>query len=160
MDRDASPEQRRSLEEASAAWHAPGPETLVERAQRLGWTRGASTTLRAAPVPERARVRQAHGITADELARQSRAAKINASRRRQLDALVKRLRGELADDLERRYVIDQLRAGGPGRPRATESDVHRWRADAERHEWDTKRLAAEWQISASQTRRRIADLRD
>src|SRR5262245_40424797 len=40
MDHEANSNRRRTLEQASAAWHAPTPETLVERAQRLGWTRG------------------------------------------------------------------------------------------------------------------------
>src|ERR1700728_4584673 len=44
MNRDADTSQRRSLEDAGNTWHAPIPETLIERAQRLGWTRNEKTS--------------------------------------------------------------------------------------------------------------------
>lgn len=160
MDREANHERRRTLEEASATWHAPTPETLLERAQRLGWTRGTSTTLRVAPVPERTRARQAHGITMDEHARRGRAERIAPDRRRQLDAFVEQLRGNLADELERRYVVDRLRSHGAAhRPSTGESERERWRTDAERLEWDTARLASEWGVSVRTAERRVANLR-
>lgn len=113
MDRAANSTRRRPLEEASAAWHAPAPETLIQRAQRLGWTRGAtSTALRAAPLPPRARARHAHGISMDQHAQRTREQRLAARRRRQLDELVDRVRDELADETERLYVIDQLRKPG------------------------------------------------
>jgi hypothetical protein len=114
MDRDAKNELRRSLEEAAAAWHAPVPETLVERARRLGWTRNANTSvLRAAPVPQRARIRQASGSTKDEQSRRNRAQRLNADRRRQLDETVSELRAAFKDETERLYVIDRLREKAP-----------------------------------------------
>ena len=154
MDREADPGLRRTFEEASAAWHAPTPETLVNRAQRLGWTKGqTSATLRAAPLPRRVRARQAHGMSMDEHARRAREQRITAERLRHLDDLVASVRSELADDHERLYVIDQLRTRGPGRP-AGERD--RWAADAQRLGWDAAKLAGEWGISERAARRRMS----
>ena len=122
MDRDADPGKRRPLEEAAVAWHAPGPETLVERAQRLGWTRDGSTTLRVAPLSDRQRVKQEHGVTREERERKQRAKRISAARRRELDTLAKSVWDGLGDKQELRYLIDQLaklaRQSG-GRPKGT-----------------------------------------
>jgi hypothetical protein len=110
MDRDVDNAQRRSLEDAAASWHSPAPETLLERAQRLGWTRNTKTTsLRAAPVPPRARARQSLGMSKDEHARKTRAQRLSSSRRQELDRTVAELRGALKDETERLYVIDRLR---------------------------------------------------
>lgn len=110
MDRDAEDTRRRSLEDAAANWNSPIPETLLERAQRLGWTRNNKTSsLRAAPVPPRARARQTLGMSKDEHARQSRAQRLSASRRQELDRIIGDLRETLKDETERLYVIDRLR---------------------------------------------------
>ena len=110
MDRDAERRKRRTLDDAATAWHAPVPETLIERAQRLGWTLNeTSEHLRAAPLPARVRARQAHGMTKDEHARRTRIRQLPVARRRELDDLVVHMRAEFADDTERLYVIDQLR---------------------------------------------------
>lgn len=163
MDRDANSEARRSLEDASAAWHAPTPETLIERAQRLGWTRNEmSPVLRAAPLPRRVRVRQAHGMTMDEHAQRGREQRLTKARRRELDDLVRRVRGDLTDELDRLYVIDQLREPeheSRGRPGVTEQAQQQWRADAERLDWDTARLAEEWGIARTTARWRVRLLR-
>jgi hypothetical protein len=109
MDPRAASSQRRNLEDAAKNWHAPVPETLVERAQRLGWTRGEkSSALRVPPLPHSTRVRQMHGMTQTERARRSRATRIAEGRRREIDAMIQELRQRLRDDLERRYVVDQL----------------------------------------------------
>lgn len=157
MDRQAEPAHRRAFEEASAAWHAPTPETLVTRAQRLGWTKAeSSAALRAAPLPPRIRARQAHGMSMDEHAQRTRRQRITGQRRRQLDDLVNRVRGELADDTERLYVIDQLRAQGKrGRPPADAAEGVRWAADAQRLGWDAAKLAEEWRVSERVARDRI-----
>jgi hypothetical protein len=157
MDREADPGRRRAFEEASAAWHAPTPETLVNRAQRLGWTKGqTSGALRAAPLPRRVRSRQAHGMSMDEHAKHSREQKITGQRRHQLDDLVTSIYSELKDDTERLYVIDQLRArGARGRPGATASERARWTADAQRLGWDAVKLAQEWGIGERAARVRI-----
>ncbi|HEX9520917.1 MAG TPA: hypothetical protein VF940_32640 [Streptosporangiaceae bacterium] len=113
MDRNANSDRRRLLEEAAAAWHSPGQETLITRAQRLGWTRSeTSRSLRAAPLPPRVRARQVHGMTMDEHAQQTRSHRLSPERRRELDELVRRVRAELAGELERLYVVDQLRQSG------------------------------------------------
>jgi hypothetical protein len=110
MNRDADASQRRSLEDAAANWNAPVPETLIQRAQRLGWTRNEKTnSLRAAPVSPRVRARQAHGITKDEQTKRNRAEKLAPSRLEELDHEVTRIRTILKDETERRYVIDRLR---------------------------------------------------
>jgi hypothetical protein len=110
MDRDADNVQRRSLDDAAASWHAPIPETLLQRAQRLGWTRNPkSASLRAAPVPPRARARQALGVSKDEHARINRAERLTLGRRRELDRMVGELRATFKDETERLYVIDRLR---------------------------------------------------
>jgi hypothetical protein len=107
MDRNADSHKRRPLEEAAAAWHSPGQETLITRAQRLGWTRSeASPSLRAPPLPPRVRARQVHGISMDEHAQQTRSQRLSTDRRRELDELVRRVRAEREGDLERLYVVD------------------------------------------------------
>jgi hypothetical protein len=157
MNRDADHIHRRTFEEASAAWHAPTLETLVSRAQRLGWTRGeTSATLRATPLSQRVRARQTHGMSMDEHARRAREQRITDQRRCQLDELVTRLRGELADDGERLYVIDQLRArGAHGRSGRPAGEHDHWAADAQRLGWDAAKLAEEWGISERAARHRM-----
>jgi hypothetical protein len=110
MDRDADTARRRSLEDAATHWNAPIPETLIERARRLGWTRNEkSSSLRAAPVSPRVRSRQAHGISKDEQTKRNRAEKLTPSRIEELDREVARIRATLKDATERRYMIDRLR---------------------------------------------------
>jgi hypothetical protein len=132
MDRNAGGGRRRTLEEAAASWRSPGQETLITRAQRLGWTRSeASRTLRAAPLPPRVRARQVHGVSMDEHAQQTRSQRLSPQRRRELDELVRRVRIELDGDLERLYVVDQLRQSERrGRPGATEQERKQWYVDA------------------------------
>jgi hypothetical protein len=157
MDREADPARRRTFEEASAAWHAPTPETLLKRAQRLGWTKGKTAgALRAAPLPPRIRAQQAHGMSMDEHAKHTRQERITTHRRRKLDEFVDHLRSQLADDTERLYVIDQLRNEGKrGRPGTTSEERARWAADAQRLGWNTAKLAEEWGISERAARGRM-----
>lgn len=162
MDRNADDDKRRPLEEAAGAWHSPGQETLINRAQRLGWTRSeASQLLRAAPLPPRVRARQTHGISMDEHAQQTRVGRLTSHRRRELDELVRQVRAGLGDDLERLYVIDQLRQSGRrGRPGTTDQERAHWLADAERLNWDATQLAKEWDIGIRAARMRIRSLRE
>jgi hypothetical protein len=157
MDREAAPAHRRAFEEASAAWHAPTPETLINRAQRLGWTKGQTTAaLRAAPLPPRIRARQTHGISMDEHAKRTRLERITTQRRAQLDDFVQHICSQLADDTERLYVIDQLRTqGSRGRPSTTSEERARWAADAQRLGGNTVKLAGEWGISERAARGRL-----
>jgi hypothetical protein len=100
------PRRRRSLEQASAFWKSPTGLTLMDLAERNGWTT-TSGDLRVSPVPARARTRARHGMTMDEHARKEREKLIPPSRRRELDRevddLVKRL-----EDSELRYVRDRI----------------------------------------------------
>jgi hypothetical protein len=116
--------------------------------------------LRAAPLPQRVRARQAHGITMDEHAQQSRADRLPPQRRRELDELVGQVRTELGTELERLYVIDQLRQPGKrGRPAATDAEREQWPADAERLGWDAAKLAQHWGVGKRTAERRIQTLR-
>jgi hypothetical protein len=129
MDREVNGTRRRTLEEAAAAWHSPVPETLLERAQRLGWTRsGTSTSLRAAPLPRRVRAQQTHGMSMDQHAKRSRAQRIPPARRRVLDQTVRRIQTEFEDETERLYVIDRLRERG----KRTNGDGSEQRSDAKK----------------------------
>lgn len=159
MNRNANGRRRRSLETAAKAWHAPGPETLIERAQRLGWTRSKETEeLRAPPLSPRVRGKQEHGVTLEEHARKERASRIPAKRRRELDALARETRKSLADDQEVRYLIDQLAKVArrePGRPKG---DHEQWAKDVTELNGDTKALAERWGISRQATEKRLAQL--
>jgi hypothetical protein len=108
MDRDAPEDRRRPFERAAVEWVSAGTEPLVRRAQRLGWLTN-SGQLAASPVPRRARVVATTGMTMEERARRARAERIPAERRRVLDEVADRVLEAVADDLERRYVIDRLR---------------------------------------------------
>jgi hypothetical protein len=54
MDANADESHRRTLHDAASSWTSPSNEGLIQRAQRLGWTKDPNTTkLRAAPLPPR-----------------------------------------------------------------------------------------------------------
>jgi hypothetical protein len=103
------PKRRRPLPEVSEQWGSPGGASLVELADRHGWTKG-NGRLRVAPAPQRARARARTGVTMDEHARQARAQRLDPQRRRALDHAAATLLGEAADELELRYLIDRVRA--------------------------------------------------
>lgn len=107
MDREAPLEQRRPLEEAASGWSGAGTEPLLKRAQRLGWINSAGR-LAASPVPRRARMVAATGMTMEERARRTRAEQISNDRRRVLDGVAEDVRRSVRDDRERRYVIDRI----------------------------------------------------
>jgi hypothetical protein len=110
MDREAPPEQRRPLDKAAADWAGAGTEPLLGRAQRLGWV-GRGGQLAASPVPKRALVRAATGMTMEEHARQARAERIAVERRRVLDGIAADLVEAVPDEKERRYVVDRVLRG-------------------------------------------------
>ena len=157
MDPQAGPEKRRSLEEAAAAWHAPVPETLVERAARLHWTKTGGE-LRVPPLSDRQRRKQQDGITREEHERRERAKRLSAKRRRELDALARETRKAVADEQEVRYLIDQLAklsARPAGRPKG---DHEQWARDVDELDGDTKALAGRWGIGERAARKRLAEL--
>jgi hypothetical protein len=102
------PACRRPLPEASAQWSSPTGTSLVELADRQGWTRG-NGQLRVAPAPQRARARARTGLTMDEHARQTRARRLEPKRRAALDKLGDTMLAEVVDELEVRYLVDRLR---------------------------------------------------
>ncbi len=104
-----NPAERRSLPEVSAQWPSPSGTPLAELAERQGWTKDDGQ-LRVAPAPQRARARARTGLTMDEQARQSRAERLGPQRREALNTLADSMRGEVANDLELRYLVDRLRS--------------------------------------------------
>src|SRR5262245_27438310 len=112
---------RRRLDLASRDWHAPTGESLLDMARRNGWlnTHAKELTLRVAPVSQYTRVvaraqlprgRRARFYYLVQLNRQ-----IPAARRRELDAVVARLRRDLTP-VECRYVRACLLPAGAGHP--------------------------------------------
>lgn len=157
MDRDADPRKRRSLEKAATAYHAAGPETLIDKAARLGWT--TKTGKPRSPLSERQQAKQASGKTFEEQARERRQKRITAKRRRELDRLAREVLTELGSDDERRYLLDSITQRvirKPGRPK---SDHEQWAKDVAELDGDTKALAERWGLSQSQARRRRAEIR-
>ena len=159
MDKTVDSDRRRPLAEAATAWHSPTGESLLDRAKQLGWLRD-NGVMRASPIPERARAQAKHGMTLDEHARESRRQRIPAARRRELDAIARQTLTEIADDTERRYLIDRLaRNGAAGRPAASDAELERWRVDAERLAWKAPALAERWGVTRDAAYKRIKRLR-
>lgn len=147
MNPNANGRQRRSIEQAAESWHAPGPESFLARAQRLGWI-DRHGGMRPA-VSRRARQTIRAGMTNEEHALRARAERIAKGRRTELDRLVRQVLAEFQSDDERRYVIDQLRRSNTD-----------WRADAEKLEWKAAALAEHWGVTHRQAWRRIKKLRE
>jgi hypothetical protein len=155
MDKGANSDRRRSLDEV--AWQSPAGESLADRARRLGWV--GETGVIHSPIPQRARAIAKHGVTLDEHAREGRKQRIPAARRRELDRLAKSVLSEVADANERRYLVDRLARNGVGRPAASNVELERWRADAERLGWSAyAELAAAWGITRDAAYRRVKRL--
>jgi len=154
MDQDAGPDKRRTLEQAAAKWHAPGPETLVEMAARLGWT--TTTGKSRSPLSERQRRKQASGgLTNEEQAREQRRQRVPAKRRRELDQLAGSTLDGLEDDDERRYLLDTMAkqlARKPGRPTG---DHEQWAKDIAELDGDTRALAEHWSVPYRTAQTRI-----
>ncbi len=101
--------RRRAIREASDQWASPSGASLVELAERQGWTK-RNGGLRAAPAPQDARSRARTGVSKDEQARQSRASRLGEGRREALDQIGSAVIAEIADEQELRYLVDQLRS--------------------------------------------------
>src|SRR5262245_7566903 len=105
MDQAAQSEKRRSLEEAAAAYVATGPETLVERAGRLGWMKKNGDV--HSPLSSRQQAKQkARGKTLEQQVRERREGRLTATRRREIEQLAQRTLADLVSDDERRYLRD------------------------------------------------------
>lgn len=144
------PKQRRPLEQASTAWHSPTPETLAQRAARLGWT--SATGLRSA-APQRARAFVRHGVTMDKHAQKTRQRQIK-DRRPQLDQVIGAVIKRTQNETELRYIIDELRkrVGKRGRPA---KDHQQWARDVETFKGNAKALAKHWGINERSTFKRL-----
>jgi|SRR5215471_2503084 len=103
MNHDAPRSQRRSLADASAAWHARGPETLEQMAARLGWANDGR--LRLAPISSRARAKIGQHSLEDQ-AQARRAAELGEERCRELELIA----AQAITVTERRYLASILRA--------------------------------------------------
>jgi len=150
------PKKRRSLEQASAAWHSPTPETLEQRATRLGWT--SPTGVRSA-APPRARAFVRHGVTLEKHARQQRQRQLK-DRRVELDRVVDTLVERFTDEAALRYVVERLRerlakVRKVGRP---PSNRQQWARDNATFKGDVKALASHWGISRQAVEKRQKQL--
>jgi len=149
------PKKRRPLEQASAAWHSPTPETLAQRAARLGWT---STIGVRSAAPERARAFVRHGISMDAHAKETRKQLVRG-RRAQLDQVVATLTQRVPDEEGLRYIVDRLRerlAKSPGgRPK---KERKQWARDAVTFKRNAVALAKHWGISKQAAHRRLSKL--
>lgn len=158
MDHEAGEGKRRTLEDAAAAYHAPGPETLVDAATRLRWVKNDGSP--RSPLSQRQRARQAAGgLTFEEQARERRRQRIAAERRRELDQLASDTIAELAHD-EARYLLDalaRLLTRSAGRP---EADHEQWARDVADLDGDTKALAERWGVSLRTAQHRAQEIRE
>lgn len=152
---DPESDQRRTLEEAAAAYHAPGPETLIQAAERLHWVKRDGSA--RSPLSQRQRARQASGKTYEEQARERRRKRITAKRRRELDGLASEVLNGLDDD-EKRYLLDAVArqlTRQAGRPKG---DPEQWAKDVAELDGNTRALAERWGISERAVRKRKAEL--
>jgi hypothetical protein len=106
MDQKAQPPKRRPLEQAAAAYHAAGPETLIQKAERLHWISKSGKP--RSPLSDRRQRQQASGgKTLEKQAHLRRVQRISWQRRRELDRLARETFANLSED-EGRYLIDAM----------------------------------------------------
>jgi hypothetical protein len=163
------PARRRTLKEASAAWHSPTMESLAQHAARLGWTSPTGLSVRApaeawAKVSKRARayVRR-DGLTNEELAQQQRKRHLKSQRAdldRMVDRVVKTLVQRVPQEAALRYVIDRLRERLP-EVRKVESVARqqKWARDYATFKGNTAALAKHWDLTRDGAHRRIRTCR-
>jgi hypothetical protein len=157
MDQNAQPAKRRPLEQAAAAYHAAGPETLMQKAERLHWI-GKSGKPRS-PLSDRQRAQQASGgKTLEAQARSRREEKISLQRRHKLDQLALKTFAGLNED-ERRYLVDvmaKLLTRSAGRPKG---DQAQWVRDIIKLNSNPKALAEYWSVPYRTAQSRIKNTR-
>jgi hypothetical protein len=106
MDPHAQPSTRRPLEQAAAAYHAAGPETLIQKAERLHWiTKNGNS--RSPLSGRQQRIQASNGKTLEAQARLRRVQRIPRQRRRELDRLARETLANLNED-EWRYFVDAM----------------------------------------------------
>jgi hypothetical protein len=157
MDQNAPPKTRRPFEQAAAAYHAAGPETLLARAERLRWI--TRTGKPRSPLSDRQRAKQAAGgKTVEQQARERRQQRLTEAQRRELDRLMNELVARLDDD-EIRYLMDglakQVKRRHTGRP---QDDHEQWERDIAELNGETRALAKRWDVSDRSVQRRKATL--
>jgi hypothetical protein len=156
MDQNAQPPKRRPLEQAATAYHAAGPETLIQKAERLHWI--SKRGMPRSPLSHRTIVRMRHGMTKDEYARRMRERDLPIIRRNILAQRAATLIQQISDPTELRYVVDLLRehlAGLIGRP----SKRTQWRKDIIAVNGNREKLAARWKVSRTEVRDRLRKIR-
>lgn len=156
MDPAAEPERRRPIEEAALEWRSAGPSrSFMQRARELGWLagEGSSRPVKVA-VSGRALEEARTGLTNEARARQARTDRLPATRRAQLDDVVRSLLVELTAADERRYVIDHLRSSIRGEQRRPADP----RADAEKLGWNVAALAEHWGVARMTAHRWVDEL--
>jgi len=159
MKPDAPKQSRRSLDEAGLTYQGAGPESLQDRAARLGWVNKKGQT--RAPISPRAlsTVKDAKGLEAR--AADARAERIKPARRAQLDKLAASIRSQVPDETDRRYLIDHIRPPASKGPRSSVvTEGVQWRAEAKTHDYNAIALAEVWGVSRSQASRRLREIRD
>jgi len=154
------PAKRRTLEKASEAWHAPGPETLAQAAERLGWV--TATGVRSA-ASQRARAFVKHGMTYDTHARKQRQRQVKA-RRPTLDRVIEQILRQVPDEAELRYVVDGLRqylakTGHRGRRTSSKEQHDQWARDIRQFNGNAQALAKHWGIRRSMAYNRVQLIR-
>ena len=158
LDQDAPAEKRRPIEQATASYHATGPETLSERAERLHWfTKNGK--LRP-PISGRQRAKQSSGgKTPEQQAMERRERRLSQEQRRELDQTMSELVAQLDDD-EIRYLVNRL-VKQLQRPRGRpQSDHEQWARDIADLNGDTKALAERWGVSQVRARARRLEIRE
>jgi hypothetical protein len=155
------PRKRRPFEQAAAAWPSDTGESLVERAQRLGWIskkQSDTTSPRTVSVVSSyARAVASEALPLGKRAQRYRGRtamdQLSPARRQALDARIERLTAGLTD-LERLYVrarVAGLAARG-GRPKANHAQ---WRKDVLATQGDSRVLAARWNVNRETAKKRV-----
>ncbi|HKA60669.1 MAG TPA: hypothetical protein VKD28_18780 [Gemmatimonadales bacterium] len=159
MDHGALADKRRTLEQAATGYAAVGPETLVERAARLGWTKHNGQP--RSPLSGRQQAKQAAGgKTVEQQARERRAVRLSAKRCRDLDRLAEQTLAGLGSDDERRYLLDAITAQLSRKKGRPESDHAQWANDIAEVGGDTRQLAQRWGLSRRRTQERAREIRE
>jgi hypothetical protein len=156
MNPYAEPGQRRDLEDAARAWHAATPETLPDRAARLGWV--VKDEQRVPLSKRQLSELRAGGVSMEDQARDRRSERLSAKQRRELNRRAKSALDGLTED-EGRYLLDaisRLLARDPGQPAI---DRAQWMADIERIGTDAQALAKHWRVAVVTARWRIREVR-
>ena len=105
------------------------------------------------PIGQRTEIRMRHHMTREQREQHRRRSQVK-DRRTTLDAVVAMVMNQTQNEIERRYVIDELRKHrGRGHP---QGDHQQWARDAERLKGDAKALAKYWGLTKIATYKRLS----